>query len=142
MSIRTGKCLCGAVQYTAKPQTTDVGVCHCSMCRKFSSGPMMGLRVEPPDFADDGTVGTYASSDWGERGFCTRCGSTLFWRSHDKAAYVISAGTLDDTSGLKLASEIFIDDKPDFYEFDAETHQLTGAQVMQQFMENSGDDPG
>jgi hypothetical protein len=43
------------------------------------------------------------------------------------------AGSLDDDTGLKFTSEIFIDDKPEFYEFANKTVQKTGAEVMAEF---------
>ena len=67
------QCLCGAVHVTA-PTTTDVHVCHCSMCRRWSEGPAFtvhgGTEVEV-----SGPVTRYASSDWAERAFCSRCGT-------------------------------------------------------------------
>ncbi len=29
-----GKCLCGAVQFSAKKMSNKVGACHCNMCKK------------------------------------------------------------------------------------------------------------
>jgi hypothetical protein len=36
---RTGKCMCGAVSYTAKGVDKEIAACHCSMCRRWASGP-------------------------------------------------------------------------------------------------------
>ena len=36
-----GSCLCGAVRFTAKNMSKEVGACHCSMCRKWGGGPFM-----------------------------------------------------------------------------------------------------
>lgn len=75
----------------------------------------------------------YASSDWGERGFCTKCGTSLFWRAKDGTHGVVSPEALDDASNTKLTTEIFIDEKPAYYNFAEPTHKLTGAQVFEMF---------
>ena len=31
-----GSCLCGAVKFEINGKTTDIGMCHCSKCRKVS----------------------------------------------------------------------------------------------------------
>jgi len=41
--LRTGKCLCGAVRYSVDLESTDLRVCHCSMCRRFSGGIEIAL---------------------------------------------------------------------------------------------------
>ena len=78
-------------------------------------------------------LGIYESSGWGERGFCNRCGSTLFWRSKDAAHYAISAMAFDDLTEAVLTKQIFIDSKPDWYAFANETESMTGAEFLAQF---------
>ena len=31
-----GSCLCGAVRFAIDGKTTEIGMCHCSKCRKVS----------------------------------------------------------------------------------------------------------
>ncbi len=83
--------------------------------------------------ADD--VSVYPSSDWGERCFCRKCGSALFWRMPDGPHYAISAGALDDASEFAFGTQIFIDEKPAFYDFANDTPKLTGAEVAAMFSE-------
>ena len=60
----------------------------------------------------------YRSSSFAQRGFCGRCGSSLFW-SRDNAPYTaITAGTLDGETGLRIEAHIFTDDKGDYYDLD------------------------
>ena len=72
----------------------------------------------------------YKSSDWAERGFCGTCGSNLFYYLSGDGQYIINAGTLDDQSGLEMTSQVFIDDKPEFYDFANKTRMMTGAEVF------------
>jgi hypothetical protein len=38
---RRGSCLCGAVRVSTKATNKGVGACHCSMCRKWTGGPLL-----------------------------------------------------------------------------------------------------
>ena len=131
---RTGGCLCGAVRFTATPKNGEFGVCHCSMCRRWAAGPFFAMECEGAiDVQDKSSLGVYRSSEWAERCFCTRCGSVLFYRLVGKDFSVVSSEAFDDTSGFALTSQIFIDEKPAYYEFANKTHNMTGAEVLAAF---------
>ncbi len=128
MTTRRGQCLCGAVAFTADVESSNVNACHCGMCRKWTTGPMMTVEHKGPvTFTGAETIGVYHASATGERGFCKRCGSALYWKLRDHEHYWLSAGAMNDTSGLKLAEELFIDEKPAFYAFTGETKKVTSA---------------
>ncbi len=74
----------------------------------------------------------YRSSEWAERGFCPTCGTHLFYHLLPTDEYIVPAGLFQSES-FQLASQIFIDEKPDFYELKNETPTLTGQQVFEQF---------
>lgn len=123
----TGRCLCGAVTFSARLENAEVGVCHCGMCRRWSAGPFFFLgHGGAVRFTGEDNIQLYRSSKWGERGFCKRCGSALFWKQHGKDHYDLSAGALDTSDGLMFTKQIFMDDKPAYYEFANETRKLTG----------------
>lgn len=84
-------------------------------------------------FEDETELGIYPSSEWAERGFCKKCGTSLFYRMRSKADYHVSTEAFDDTSDFKLVSEIFIDEKPAHYAFANDTKKMTGAEVMAAF---------
>jgi hypothetical protein len=131
----SGRCLCGAVSFTANVPTRDVGACHCSMCRHWTSGPFLALEHRGAlIFNGAENIAVYKSSEWGERAFCKACGTSLYWRLSGSDEYAISAGTLDDPSTLRLRTEIFIEEKPSYYAFANETKKLTGDEAMATFM--------
>jgi hypothetical protein len=137
---RTGGCLCGAVRFTAKPHGNEIGACHCGMCRRWSAGPFLAVECSADvAFAGDAPLGVYRSSEWAERGFCSRCGTILFYRLVDKPFYAISAEAFDDRSNFKLASQIFIDEKPAYYTFADKTKDMTGAEVFAAFAPPAAD---
>jgi len=136
---RTGGCLCGAVKYEVTLQETDVHVCHCGLCQKWSGGPALSLSCED-DWAITGedSLTWYDSSDWGQRGFCNKCGTHLFGRVSAGDYRGIYAGSLDNQDELKIGMHIFIDKKPPYYDFADDTKRLTEADFMAMFAEGEG----
>jgi hypothetical protein len=127
----SGRCLCGAVSFTAEIEGRGIDVCHCAMCRRWMGGPFLGLAHKGAvRFEGAEHIGVYTSSEWGECAFCKVCGTSLYWRLRGTDEYSFCAGTLDDQSALELATEIFIDEKPGYYTFANETRKLTGEEAM------------
>jgi hypothetical protein len=58
----------------------------------------------------------YQSSVHAQHGFCSACGSNLFWKPASEAHVSIMAGTLDAPTGLTAAAHIFVGDKGDYYD--------------------------
>lgn len=129
----TGSCLCGAVKITATAEEPTITVCHCDMCRRWSSGPYMEVTCQKVSFDGAENIGRIRSSDWAERGFCTKCGSNLFYHIIDAPEYQISAGLIDDPSDLQMSLQVFTDSKPQFYEIANKTKMMTGAEVYAEF---------
>lgn len=114
----TGSCLCGAVQFKTSGDLRDVVACHCSQCRKQTGLYYAATNAELTEFemSGEGNVSWYRASPGARRGFCTTCGSALFWQA-DGASYLsIMAGAFDQPTGLRLTSHIFCADKGDFYD--------------------------
>ena len=126
----TGKCLCGAVTFTADDVETHVHGCHCSMCRNWSGGPLLAASVGSIQFEGEEHIGRYSSSEWAERGFCARCGSNLFYRLKEADRYIVCTGAFDDQSPFELVGEIYIDEKPPGYEFAGDHPRQTGEEFM------------
>jgi hypothetical protein len=133
---RTGKCLCGAVTFTADIEP-KLGACHCGMCRRWTSSVLITTMATNLRFTGEDAITVYKSSAWAERGFCSRCGSSLFYRftapGKHEGVTALAAGTLDDPNGLPLSLELFIDRKPDGYAFAGERKQLTEAEMFAMF---------
>lgn len=80
----------------------------------------------------------YASSDWAERGFCSRCGSNLFYRLKETDHHILCMGAFDDQSPFKLVGEIYVDEKPPGYDFAGDHPRQTG----EEFLASLGQQPG
>lgn len=131
-----GQCVCGATQFELILKNHAVNSCHCSICRRQTSGVIMTIEVEPGSlhFIEQEHLGIYDSSAWGERGFCKQCGTNLFWRSKDHSYTNINAFALNEQpQDLSLAMEIFIDNKPTFYAFEGQRKTMTEADIVAMF---------
>jgi len=130
--VRRGGCQCGAVRYAVTGLPHDLHACHCTTCRRISGAATMSVTVPASSMAITGgeAVVSYQSSDWAARSFCGRCGTGLWQRLTvvDDGDYFLSAGTLDDLTGLVLTQEIYIDRKPDGYAFAGSHPRLTAAE--------------
>lgn len=139
---RTGRCLCGAVRYTAKGLEPSMSACHCVMCRRWTGGPLLSVGTSDVEWQGDDTLSTYSSSSWAERGFCSACGTSLFYRVTAPGPYHgrmhIAYGTLDDQSGFTMNLELFVDRRPEAYAFAGERTQMTEAEVFAVFSGGSG----
>ncbi|POF30207.1 GFA family protein [Roseibium marinum] len=129
----SGGCLCGAVRFTAVPEKPEMGVCHCSMCRRWTGGVFMAVGCGDVQVEDEDALGVYKSSGYGERVFCKTCGTTLFWRMADGSHTSVSAQAFDDPSVFKFTTEIFVDEQPANYAFANDTSKMTGPEVIAYF---------
>jgi hypothetical protein len=120
-TTRTGGCLCGGVRYAVMGPLRSIVICHCTQCRRMTGHFMAATAARRADFRLLTRKGLrwYASSEAARRGFCARCGSTLFWQAAGREYISIAAGTLDDSSGLEVAGHIFVADKGGYYEIEA-----------------------
>jgi hypothetical protein len=126
--LRAGGCLCGAVRYEVHGPLRPIVMCHCSQCRRVTGHFMAATAARRRDFkllaADE--LKWYESSDEARRGFCARCGSTLFWDGRGLDYLSIAAGSLDDASGLAVACHIFVTDKGAYYQISDGAPQVGG----------------
>jgi hypothetical protein len=116
-----GRCLCGGVRVEVSGEIEhQPEACHCTMCRKQSGHVLSAVNVRRDTLRVEGEqqVRWYRSSDKVERGFCSVCGSTLFWKpTMDGYRYTaVAMGLFDGPTGLSLLKHTFVDDKGDYYE--------------------------
>ncbi|HUT49879.1 MAG TPA: GFA family protein [Alphaproteobacteria bacterium] len=105
--------------------------CHCDICRKWGGGPFMSTPCKEATF--QGPVTRYASSEAADRGFCATCGTHLFFFAKAAGIHAVPIGLFDDQSGLPFRAELFVDSRPDYYVFNNETKQMTGAEYRAKF---------
>jgi hypothetical protein len=91
--------------------------CHCRICRKHSGHffastdvPRAALTIQGAD-----NVSWYQSSEKARRGFCSTCGSSLFWDPESRDWIGVAMGAFDTPTRTHLAVHIFVADKGDYY---------------------------
>ena len=115
--MRSGGCLCGAVRYELRGDSTSVTYCHCAMCRKWHGHVGAYAAVDHAHFAltEQRGLKWYASSPTVRRGFCVECGSSLFFDEAGKPKMAFCPGTLDEPTNLRSKAHIFVSSKGDYY---------------------------
>jgi hypothetical protein len=130
----TGQCLCGEIRFRATPKHKEMDACHCGMCRRWAGGVFLSVECGTEvEIEKEERLGVYPSSEWGERCFCTICGSTLFWRMRDGTNIMVSAQAFDRPEEFVFVREIFVDEKPGNYSFADSTKKITGAEFIASF---------
>jgi hypothetical protein len=115
MARLEGGCLCGRARYSADAEPAFVGVCHCGDCQRFSGSAFSTVIGIPATALKlTGVVKTFTKvGDSGKaihRRFCLECGSGIVEEAEALPDVVmLSAGTLDDRSWVKPASQIYCD---------------------------------
>jgi hypothetical protein len=119
--MATGRCLCGAVAYEVRGPLRDVLVCHCEECRRWHGHVSATTAAKRGDLVITEERGlrwidSPRSEAQARRGFCARCGSSLFWDAPGRETISIAAGTLDGKTGLRMASHWYVSQAADYYE--------------------------
>lgn len=126
----SGKCQCGAVQYSVEDAFAYALNCHCSSCRRATGSafkPFAGIRREGLQL----TAGEENVLRFGEEGAhdvrCRLCGSLLYSVVREGTYVHVTLGTLVDTPGIRPTAHIFVgskarwftitDDLPQHHEF-------------------------
>lgn len=126
-----GQCLCGAIRIVAQSPSNSVGACHCKTCRRWGGGPFMEVDCgQAVSIEGEEHLSVFSSSEWAERGFCSQCGTHLFYRIKESGQHMVPVGVFEDGYDLAFKSQVFIDEKPSFYRFANETQNMTGAEVF------------
>lgn len=134
---KSGRCLCGAVSFEARGEPSPVHACHCDDCRRFSGAAFIAVNFTDLDIT--GPVRWFTSSEWGERGSCSECGSALFWRLRAAEAQAamgtaITLGSFDDRAGFGPIDEhYFADNIPESYDFTGKAKRLSREETLAKF---------
>ena len=131
--ILAGGCLCGALRYTISVPVTELRACHCTHCQKASGGAGSVNAVVPAAAFrfTQGTPKRYdaaaASGRTLHRYFCGDCGSPIYsQRPTMPDTVVVRAGTLDDSSGMKITTNIWTRSARPWAHIDPASKQFPG----------------
>ncbi len=121
-------CLCGAVRFGLPGPAGAITACHCTQCRKLSGhySASFDAEEETVRWQSRSALAEYETPGGGRRGFCFRCGSSLWFRSA-RGEFSVEAGSVVGPTGGRLAEHIFVADKGDYYVIDDGLPQSDGA---------------
>lgn len=119
--MSNGSCICGKIKFEIRGEIPPTHACHCSICRKASGHFGVGADVprKALNIHGEENITWFQTSDWARRGFCSTCGTPLFFDPIDseKVKWTgVSMGAFDDSTNSKLTMHIFTKDKGDYYE--------------------------
>jgi hypothetical protein len=117
----SGGCLCGQVRYEVRGVLRNVIACHCVQCRRTSGHFVAATACRRQAFTlvNYETLKWYCAISGFRRGFCSACGSNLFFEEEGAERVSIAAGSLDAPQGLTIAAHIFASEAGDYYEINA-----------------------
>tara|TARA_B100000315_G_C14332716_1_gene476000 strand:+ start:291 stop:695 length:405 start_codon:yes stop_codon:yes gene_type:complete len=118
-TVHQGRCLCGAVRFTATGQPLSVVHCHCQSCRGQTSAPVATFAIYPRQrFAiTEGTAKAYASSPGVKRSFCAACGAPLTYESEKRAEQVdVLIGAFDEPGAFTPEEHVYYAEKVSWLE--------------------------
>jgi hypothetical protein len=116
--MHKGSCLCGAVTFEVNAELEAPDACHCTLCRKQSGHFWASTNVARSAFTLHGAdrVTWFASSEKVRRGFCSTCGSFLFWDPIRMDLIAVAMGAFERPTQTKLAKHIYVAEKGDYYD--------------------------
>lgn len=127
MTMHSGACLCGAVEFEIEGEASGFFLCHCSRCRKVSGSAHASNMFMPEAtirwVRGEDRVKVYNLPDtrFGKN-FCTNCGSALPRARAGGQGLLVPAGSLDTPVEMKPNAHIFTSSRAD-WDHDLETVQ-------------------
>lgn len=117
MTERTGRCLCGAVNFRLAGEPLATRVCWCRDCQHLAANGTVNMLVHAEGLTVSGVVAEYAktaaSGNQVMLQFCSGCGTHLFAKSAARPQFrVVRAGNLDEPSSIKPNMNIWTQSAP------------------------------
>ena len=113
-------CLCGGIQLRTHGYHRHVENCHCIQCMKTHGhyAAYTNIQEQNVKFLKKRTLKWFISSKKAKRGFCKKCGASLFFKRIGSKNISIAAGMFNGPIKLKTKMNIFVKGKLDYYKLD------------------------
>ncbi len=111
-----GACNCGAVRFEVLGELSDVYVCHCSICRRFSGSNGLAVVVVANE-RFRWSSGTESVCRWQKPGhdwqsnFCGKCGSAVPGASDPTRMFIPAGAITEGADKLAVAHHIWVDSR-------------------------------
>lgn len=140
----SGGCQCGAVRYQASNGLQYPHLCHCRMCQKAAGNYFMPLAASMRSdlVLTRGEPQWFQSSQQVRRGFCSKCGTPLFYDIAGAEFINITLGSLDEPERVKPEMQSNLDHKMVwFHDLDGLPVEAAAAEPENQQRNNSYQHP-
>ncbi len=119
----SGSCFCAAVRFHLELPSKWCAHCHCSMCRKVhGAGYVTWVGFESSQFQlerGEKELTWFDSSAGASRGFCSTCGSSMFFKSERWAGELhVALACLDEPIDRQPQAHAFHDSHVDWMPLD------------------------
>ena len=113
----SASCLCKGINMTINGEFRPVVNCHCIQCTKTHGNYAAYTSVleENITYKSKNTLKWFTSSSKAKRGFCNKCGASIFFKRLGSRAISISAGLFKNPTKLETTSHIYTHNKRDYY---------------------------
>ena len=120
-------CLCGGIQLKTNGYHRNIQNCHCIQCMKTHGHYAAYTNIEEQNiqFIKKRTLKWFKSSKKAKRGFCKKCGASMFFKFLESDNISIAAGMFKNPTKLKTAMDIYVKKKLDYYKLDNKLPKFT-----------------
>jgi hypothetical protein len=122
-SMASGRCLCGAFEYTVDGSFGDVRYCHCGQCRRVSGTAFSAnARIHRSQWSLRGPrdqITEYEQGPGRFKAFCSKCGSPLYARSeHDPDDVRVRLGGFEGDLDVRITGHVWVGSKASWYKIE------------------------
>ena len=125
----TGKCFCGAVEYSVPDAFLYAVNCHCSNCRRTTGSafkPFAGIERAKFAVTKGADSLLIYGGDKAHDAHCSKCGSLLYSVVRDALWVHVTLGTLVDAPTIRPAHHIFVGSKAPWFTITDDLPQYEG----------------
>jgi len=116
--LLTGRCYCGAVEYSVADEFVYAANCHCSNCRRATGSafkPFAGIeRGKLRVSMGEQNLMIFGDAE-GHNAHCKLCGSLLYSLVRGGAFVHVAMGTLVDDASIRPSKHIFVGSKASWH---------------------------
>jgi hypothetical protein len=125
----SGKCFCGAVQYSVADEFVYAANCHCSNCRRTTGSafkPFAGIEREKLVLTKGEGDLLIFGDEQGNDTHCKTCGSLVYSVVRAGAYVHVAMGTLIDDPTIRPSAHIFVGSKAPWFTITDDLPQYEG----------------
>lgn len=112
----SGECNCGTVAFRIDASLSDIYICHCSICRKWSGANGIAVLIAKNETfhwvcgEENITYWIKPDADWESR-FCRVCGSAVPGQNDDKHMFVPVGLITSGDESFRVAHHIWVESR-------------------------------